>query len=162
MASVSLCVPLAPDGPARERNWRFLRDRYETHFPKWEIVTSAGPEPWSKGAALHSAVEASSGDRLVLADADLMVPFPALTTALNLRVDWVMPYRYVYRLTDYGTQKVIRMTNLEENFKSPPPNWQAERPMVAVQGGGIEILTREAWEVSGGIDPRFEGWAERI
>ena len=156
---VSLCVALSPDGAERERNWTFLRERYERLFD-WEIVTSDKlGHPWSKGTALHDAVSRASHERLILADADMMLAPDILARSVEMLrfAGWVVPHRKVYRLTEEITCRVIDGELGDKPFPTSP-QWVVRRPYIGPRAGGILAITRQAWETSGGMDPRFRGW----
>lgn len=155
MTGVSVVVPVACDGAERDRNWQFIRDVYEHNWPEWEIIEAPddGEADWSKGRAVNRAVERSSGRQLVIADSDLYVDPDALMRALLMLVcgaPWVVPYTTVLRLDERSTVRVLagfsdaRVVH-GRRHKGPA-------------GGGIVVLTRDAFDQVGGIDPRFTMW----
>lgn len=155
--SVSIVVPYSPIGEGRERNWRFLRERYQALHPDCEVVEGRCEGRWSKGRAVNDAVQRSSGDVLVIADADVMVGPQALRNAIEaLRFSaWVVPHRLVYRLTEEATLRVLAGALAEPRSLDPH---EASRVHKGCQGGGITVLTREAFHTVGGIDEGFYDW----
>lgn len=161
--SISLIVPLTSSGPERIRNWLWCRRRYEHFHPDWEIVVAGDPEAggWSKGRAVDAAVAASRGDILVLADADLLIAPSALTRAVEStsHEQWVVPHSAVYRLTEPATRSLAlnhEPTSVEVHTLAR--EHLARRLYQGPAGGGYVVLTRQAYETVGGIDPRFLGW----
>lgn len=162
-AAVSVVVPFTPGDESRNRNWAWIRARYQHLHPGWELIQAADPKPnaeWSKGRAVRSAVDQSTGDLLVVADADVFVTREALEQTVHLvatAAPWAMPHSVVYRLSDIET---INITSRAPNIEPRPlPAAMLERRRhPSVRGGGIVICTRDAFERVGGIDPRFTGW----
>lgn len=159
--TVSLVVAATNDGAERARNWHWLRARYELLFPDWEIVEHTAPiEPWSKGASIDAAAARARGDILVIADADVLVARPALASAVAAVRDgapWVQPHRVVYRLSERTTKRLLA------GELAPIPvllsRRHLERPAHrAAAGGGLVVLTADAFYAVGGIDPAFTGW----
>jgi hypothetical protein len=152
--NVSIIVPFNGDGAQRDRNWAYLRQRYETLYPDWEIVVGTCEPPWRKGRAVNAAVEASSGDVLVISDADVLIAESALRDAVE-RLEtnaWVVPHRMVYRLTEDATKAVLE----NRVFMAPDKiNRNLERVRRGAPGGGIAVTRREDFP---GMDERFEGW----
>lgn len=156
--SVSVIVPFNPGDQARDRNWKFVKARYKALYPDWQIVVRGCSPPWRKGLAVHAAVEASSGDMLVLSDADVLVAEHALRDAVERLQDhpWVIPHRMVYRLNEEVTRALV-----EDRIYADPRSLQTgiiRRPHKGPAGGGISVMRREDYETSGGIDPAFVDW----
>jgi hypothetical protein len=153
---VSLLIPLEHfDCPHRETNWRHVLHHYTTHHPTWQITTGHSGQPWSKGTAVDRAFRQASGDVLVIADADCIVPPDALNEAVRMvavgKVQWVVPHRLVRRLTEPQSTQYRDTGHV--------PRGSLDRPLYAgIAGGGIVVLTRTAYLDIDGIDPRFEGW----
>lgn len=130
------------------RQWWAERD-YAT------IVSHHGsPAHWSKGRALREGVALTDADTFILADADCIPTLIGLTDALEAvegNALWAMPHTNVYRLTEVTTQATI-LSDDDCAFETTVP------PYRGVAGGGITILTRDAWETVAGVDPRFIGW----
>jgi hypothetical protein len=154
--SVSICVPFMEDRAERSRNWTFLRERYEAQFPDWEIVVGTCERPWKKGIAVNTAVQASSGDVLVISDADVMVAEHALRSAVEAleTAPWAVPHRMVYRLNEQATQAVIA----DQLLMDPAPVREVIQARLGPSGGGLVVARREDVEAVKGIDERFEGW----
>lgn len=157
--SVSVIVPFRGDGAQRTRNWEWLRRHYEQAYPDWELIVGECPDgAWSKGRAVNEAAARASGDVLVVADADVVLPFGALQQAVDAleSAPWVIPHRMVFRLSDKGTQALMngeiavaatcRRTMMVKPPKLGPP------------GGGVAVVGHEDFTQAGGVDPRFEGW----
>lgn len=157
--SVSIVVPFNPGDERRDRNWAWLRRRYEELYPDWEIVDRPDVgEGWSKGRALNAAVRASSGDVLAVLDADVMLGASVLPEAVRALegASWVIPHGTVWRLTEGATQALID-GRLRFGGKLAPRNL-ARRPRKGPPGGGAAVLRRNDFEVVGGIDERFTQW----
>jgi len=151
---VSVVIPYASDDPARQAARRYVLDWYAGHHPGWEVIEGDCLGDWSKGAALAEAVGRASHDILVVADADSVVPADVLAQAVRVigaGARWVMPHRTVFRLSEAHTAAVYAGAE-------PQRRDTCRAPYTGVTGGGITVLTRDAWRTVGGIDPRFVGW----
>jgi hypothetical protein len=167
--SVSICIPFRPDGAERDRNYAFVRSRYETLYPDWELVEGRdnhqggdldGPQialgsGWSKGTAVNAAVEASSGDVLVISDADVMIGQQALRDAVGRLENsaWVVPHKLIYRLTEDATRAVIADTLYADPHAFTHNRTRA--PRRGPPGGGVSVMRREDFV---GMDERFIDW----
>lgn len=156
--SVSIVVPLR-EVDDRGASWAWLRVRYETLFPEWELIESDVPGPWSKGAALNAGVARASGDVLVLADADCVATASALRTAVEELDGWTVPFGEVYRLGCDFTGNILA----GNVTRDPAPVGKLERdparpPYKGKPGGGIVVVSRSSYAAVGGMDERFLGW----
>jgi hypothetical protein len=96
----------------------------------------------------------------VVADADVLVPPAALTRSLAAVADgaaWAMPHGDVYRLDRNATNRLL-IGSLDPMPRQLSARLLERRAAPGPWGGGLVVLSLEAWETSGGIDPRFEGW----
>lgn len=114
---------------------------------------------WSKGAAVADGVaRCAAADVLVLADADSFTFEPASVAAAVSAVaagaaPWAIPHGRVYRLNRRETER------LYDDPRGIPRLGALARPAYpSVPGGGITVVSREAFELVGGIDHRFRGW----
>lgn len=155
--SVAVVVPLALDCPYRARAWEWVRHRWATEHPDWEIVTGTCEGPWSKGTAVADAVARTDADVLVVADADVWVDKIGVyvSEVTERAARFIRPHRRVFRLNEQATEKV---------YAGEVPadvvgrlNGLAQSPYSGVLGGGMVILHRRLYEECP-IDPRFVGW----
>lgn len=162
--SVSVLVPLRVDGDVhRMAAWDHVRHHYAREHPEWEIVPGYVPlaedgsqGPWSKGAALRDARGKARGTVFVIADADSIVDPTALEDAVDLvasgEAGWVQPYTWVRRFDERTTRHLYEQRAL-------PKHPRYERGAYkSVRGGGVVVTTAKAYDVVGGVDPRFIGW----
>src|ERR1044072_6653755 len=179
--SISVVIPFHASDEWRVKAWEYVSAWWCKHFPDWELIKcSAGP--WTKGRALHNGVKLTEGSTLVLADADSFVREPAhkgvksaegstLVRAdpdsftlspdelaeLVARVDrrggvpWLMPHRYVHRVSQQAPERIYA----DEIVDIHDINYPIYGGCV---GGGMTVLTRQAWKTVKGVDPRFVGW----
>lgn len=161
--TVSVLVPLSSGDEARAEVWRWVRRRYEDEHADWEIVVGfhrTGVD-WSKGCALADAASRAGGDLFVVADADAYVEADVLEQAVDYvtggaeAAPWAMPHNLVIRLTRWGTARLTTgQIRTADAMGRNDVRWRHDAPA----GGGIAVLTREAWDTVGGVDPRFMGW----
>jgi len=149
----TVVVPFDEAGdPHRRRALDFIVRRYQQQgLP---VVVSEPPSAggWSKGVAVDAGVRSTSTWGLVIADADVIVSVDALDATLG-RVGsgaaWAQPHGRVYRLGENATRHLI-----EGEPYRPGRASRAQGP----PGGGIVVLSRDAYDTVGGIDSRFVGW----
>lgn len=158
MTTVSVLIPFGGQACDHRRlAFEWVTDRYRRAHPDWELVVGECAEPWSKGAAVADAHSRSTGEILVIADADSFVDAVALAD-LVAEVGsgvWGMPHGRVCRLSEDTTTAVYAGKALPRKLR-----WtDLARPAYpGVIGGGIVVLTRAAYLDVGGIDPRYLGW----
>lgn len=150
----AILVPYADQGCEwRRRAWEYVQAHYATNHPDWPVIVGSCGGPWSKGAALADAFARCDADLLVIADADSFVDPDVLRKAAARaeQFGWCVPHGQVKRLSQEATEAVYaggshrRGRLVRRTYHGP-------------SGGGIVVLTREAWETVGGVDERYEGW----
>lgn len=167
-------VPYSVDGSrriiGRDENWTVVRDHLRAEVDGgdalWQRPVHVGiapcePTGWSKGAAVHNGVRTTGTDGLVIHDADALVAPGALRTAARAvaaGAPWAMPHTAVWRLSRRGTARYLAAYRAGGTMPRVDPLWLERRPHVAPAGGGVVVLTRAAYDLVGGIDPRFHGW----
>lgn len=113
--------------------------------------TNGSEGPWCKAWCVMPAVERSSAEIIVLADADVWCErLPEAVQTVADGAAWARPHNSVLRLSHEGT----------EAFLAGEP-WQhlpVDRlPYHGIDGGGIVVARRETFlEIP--MDPRFTGW----
>jgi hypothetical protein len=128
----------------------------------WPIVVEPGDpsRPWAKGEVVDAAVRRTTSPGLVIHDADVLVAHAAVgacITAVTVGRAWAQPHGDVYRLSRTSTLSV-----LAHAMRGPHHHLGGaaleRRPHPGPPGGGIVVLSRDAYDAVGGIDPRFVGW----
>lgn len=149
---VAVVVPYRSSCPHRDAAWAWVRARYESTHPGWQIVTGdAPPGPWVKAAAVTDALSRTGADRIVIADADVWVDNLAEAVELLDEHPIVIPHRMLKRLDRPTTEAVLAGRNVPHSYDRPP--------YIGRAGGGITVERRETWEQVP-MDPRFVGWGQ--
>jgi hypothetical protein len=167
MPSVSVLVPYrTDDGGRRDQALRYTHRWWGEHHPDWQVVYGTpGDGPWCKATAVRHALAASSGELLVVADADVICPgVGAAVDAVAGGAAWAVPHQRVLRLTPAATDQVYAGGPLPEPA-APQRRHPTVRPTViaeayrGVVGGGMAVLPRRLYERVP-LDPRFVGWGQ--
>jgi hypothetical protein len=151
----SVIIPYSNTAEDRETALNFVYSWWKKNFPDWEILVSS-PVPWAKAVACHFGVRKAKYNTLIIADADSFIHEPTELISYAQLVEsgaakWVVPHNKVHRLTEQATQTLYKEDLLNINKTHYPP-------YMSCFGGGMVILSKEAWKESGGMDVRFIGW----
>lgn len=157
MSSLAVLMPAGGSDEYRARAREYVVNWYADELPTGELVVGSCLGEWSKGAAIADAVSKTSAEIFVLADADSYILEAGILRAavekIELGASWVVPHSKVFRLAQKETDR----------FYSIPGSAPRLGKLVRAQyegpaGGGIVVLSRSAFELVNGIDPRFLGW----
>lgn len=130
------------------REWLLLGVRHELKLP-YRIAERG--LPWSKGAAIVKALEASSAEIVVIHDADVWSDGTAeAISRVSDGAAWAMPHGRVHRLTEAGTAAVLD----GDDWREQPLE---QGPYIGLYGGGIVVARRDVL-LDAPPDPRFIGW----
>ena len=172
-AGISLLVPFRDDSKSnRLKVWTWLLKYWENALPEAEIVVGTDDGmPFSKTCALNNAYKKCTGDIIVLLDADCFIDPNVITDCADkirqFREEgntlWYVPYRNLYRLTYEATDILINSDPNNPLQYPNPPNLNDVIDIASSSyghwfGALIQIMPREAFETTGGMDPQFRGW----
>ena len=182
---ISILVPFHSSDPNNQRtkNWNWLHKYWRKQLPGAEIIIGVDSEagvngkPFSKSCAVNDAVSKSSGDILVIVDADGYISVDSILlcaeeireTRKDNRKLWFIPYRKFYRLTEEASQYILESNpNDPIKYEEQPPethilnnamfNGTSGSAFGHWYGALIQIMPIEAFEEVGGWDTRFRGW----
>lgn len=153
MTDVQIVVPFGGDDPQRTKLRDWIVDRYRRLHPKWPVTIAMCDGEWSKGKAVNPVVAGLDPDVVVVADADSFVDPNLLIEAVEVaqRCGWAYPHGTTHRICEPDTERLLA----GEDVSEPAVH---VRPTNAVPGGGIVVVTREAWATVKGLDANFVGW----
>lgn len=158
--SLSICVPRRSDGGHRDRLWDWVRRRWEAYFRGAEIIEGHHDEDpdFNISLARNRAIQESTGDVLVIADADVV--FDQLAVMSAVRRVQQDPRSWFYAFTNYycATQEYT-----EELLSHPPHTMIGQRDIKFWDWGdntesGCTVMSREAMYDVGGYDTEFRAW----
>jgi len=163
---ISLLVPFRANGPrdSRIKSWNWIERRWRAILPEAEVCvgTDTGGHPFSKCVAVNDAYQKSTGDMLVIADADSWVERDALDSALDRAARYehlVVPWWTAHRLTREDSRTVMNTDpagplsvtkEMRDRCKGDGPSPASAAMVLCIQ--------RVSFERVGGMDERFRGW----
>lgn len=162
-----LVVPFHPTTDERACAAFWVTARLQACHPSWELaVATEGGEPWTKARAANLAVGGRAYDAnstIVIHDADVAVSATALAQTVAAvesgEAAWGIPHGIVYRLDQASTTEVLALPLLIGEPHHWPPDRCARKPYLGLPGGGVLVVSAEAWAEVGGFDERFVGWS---
>ena len=164
--TVSILVPFRPErrNDIRIKHWAWIKKRWEHVLPEAEIVEgTTDAVPFSKSQAVNDAFHRSSGDLLIIADADTWIERDHITAALDQASTIphaVIPWTNCYRLNRVDSSTIHRA---DPAGPFPVTKKMLDRindeptPSPASMAMNI-VIQRRSFEAVGGMDPRFLGW----
>jgi hypothetical protein len=157
---VSLLVPFTPGRcPHRDAAWAWVRSRYATVFPRWEIVVGEGdtPDGYSRSRGILDAARQATGDVLVVTDADVWC-HPGLAVLRAVEDGWAVPHTMIHRLSVESTDKVLAGSPWQ-GLPLSTDNPQDSKPYRGNETGTLVVLRRDVFDRCP-PDPRFVGWGQ--
>jgi hypothetical protein len=151
--TVSVVIPWRGGCPRREAALAWTLDRWRAagHEP---VLGEAAVGPWCKAAAVAAGLPRTSGEVLVIADADVWTDgVNTAVAAVEAGAPWAIPHRDVRRLTGAASAQVLAGADLGDDLPV------AQRPYRGYEGGGITVLPRSAY-AQVPLDARFAGWGQ--
>lgn len=150
--TVSVLIPFASDDPQRIRCRDHVAHSYSRH--RWQVISGGPPGPWCKAAAVAYCLEQTTGDILVIADADSLCDRVAdAVEVVELGAPWSMPHERIHRLTMEATNTVLAGEQPSTTMAT------VERHYPGKFGGGIVVLPRDTYQQIP-LDHRFIGWGQ--
>lgn len=151
---MSVLIPARLDAQ-RQRLWDFLAPRWKALG--YEVVEGTCQGPWVKAKAVADALSRASGSVLIVADADVWCDgVPAAVAKVKAGAAWAIPHYRVCRLTKPATADVLASGAWPARRL---PTTYAQPPYPGRPGGGIVVLTRDAYGRVP-LDRRFTGWGQ--
>lgn len=155
---ISLIIPFGSTDPRRQQIFSWVLNRWEALFPDWEIcLGSSDLDNFNRSAARNRAFEMSSGDIIVISDADTITTPENVNAAIDMVADdtpWVIAHNVYYSLTEEATTNFLAADPAVDLTRFA---WTAHWKMAQRSQAGVLVMPREAfWQV--GYDERFQGW----
>jgi hypothetical protein len=173
---VSIIIPFRASKAAPERlhNVTWLMQYWKKHLPGAEVIMGEDPcldKAFSKSVAINAGVKKSTGDVLVIMDADGFMRISSVMHCVNeIRLArkrghrlWFIPYRQFYRLSEAASKILLASDPADPHLYPEAPeahhvHSDTNPRMGHWYGAMVHIVPREAFELVGGWDERFRGW----
>lgn len=161
--NLSVLIPWDPRTTCEHRlaSFNWLLKRYEeTLYPSEVCIGTDVSEPFNRSKARNAAFAKSSGDYLLIADADTMFDTAQIYMAVE-RVrsadTWVLPYMSYYNLAKHHSEQIVAADPWMSTGELGLPPTEYEHK-IEDSPAGLLVMKREHFEAVGGYDERFEGW----
>lgn len=158
---ISIIIPFASKDPRREKIFWWVTNRWlKLKEPSWEIVFGrSDPDNFNRSAARNEAIQKSSGDILLITDADTACNMEQVHSGIAMvesgEAPWVIAHTEYWSLSRENTDDLLEYsTNI--HLSKPRPgeyNWV----MRSRSQAGVLIVPRAAFEEVQ-YDERFNGW----
>jgi glycosyltransferase involved in cell wall biosynthesis len=154
---ISVLIPYRPDNGIRDRIFDWTLRYWRSLLPTTQFsLAGYTGEPFNRAAARNEAFAQSTGDLLVIVDADTVIPrrqfFDALELVESRQVPWMIPYTVYYNLREEESELLM------DDGSGPmqePTVWEHR---LTDSVAGVLIVPRAAFEAVNGYDERFVGW----
>jgi len=153
MPDLAVLIPFASTDPIRLANLATIRRWYLERFPDADLVIAGdggNRAGWCKARAVENAMASTDAATLIVADSDCLCDgvLPAVAAVRSGAHRWAFPHNEIRRLNPAASAEV-------RNGAAPTLDMPLEfKAYPAVAGGGICIVTRDAYDVAP-IDQRF-------
>jgi len=167
ISGFSIIIPYKEDvydpKGVRKANYDFVVNRYREMFPKAEIVIGrdeVGDDlHFCRASAINNGVKKSTENKIIIADADLIIRKEAITRGLK-DVEYhgfVIPWGLCYDVTSKTTEQIIKSSEIDWfKIKNSKPTIRDIRQDKLA--GGIQIILRNVFNNVGGYNEKFYGW----
>lgn len=168
---ISLIIPFSSKNLLRKRTFKWLLEYWKHELPNAEIVIGhSKSRVFNKGRALNQAVRKSSGEILVIIDADAYMSGKVIERCAERILEelhnhlWYVPYRHLYRLNSDITRLIVQSDPRHPLRLSSPPSdcFLDDNGHKSSYGhrymAMCAIIPRQAYEMLGCFDERFSGW----
>lgn len=171
---ISLLIPFSSSSIIRELTFRWLLRYWKHELPQAQIcIGRSNTKIFCKGKALNNAAKKAKGKVLVILDADTYFEGSVINRCADRILEeiaagnrlWYVPYRKLYRLKKWITEKILASPPGNPlRIPSPPEPDMYDFTNIDKSGYGhrfgamITIMPREALDVLGCFDERFKGW----
>lgn len=152
--TVEVVISWRPGCPHREAALDWVMRRWID--TGWKITLSGAEDGhgWCRGNDVTPAIEASTADVIVVADADVWCDgIPDAIAAVETTAVWAVPHLYLLRLSEAATANVLAGAALEDQDDF------AERPYRGHPAGTLFVIRRQAY-LDAPLDSRFVGWGQ--
>jgi len=145
------------DGASREDIFDWVFARWSDLCPEFDFVSASSTSPIiNRSQARNRAVAQSSGDIIIIADADIVFHRRQIDVALQyiaVGAEWVVGFNRYEQLTGPDTRTVLAQNPRSPVLRFPSPRWSTDQG-----NAGLMVLTRAAFYEVGGYDERFSGY----
>lgn len=155
--TISILMPFKPDWGQRDRLFDVVADFWTEILPDAELLLGTDDGPvFNRSAARNAAFLKSSGDILIIADADTLIPpdqiFEAVELVQSGVAPWCIPYTVYYNLLEEETEEIL------DNFSVEIPEPKRWEHRLTDSVAGILVLPAAAYATVKGYDENFQGW----
>lgn len=152
--SLAILIPFSSTDPYRLANLECIQRWYEQRFPGVpQIVSDDGGcrAGWTKAYAIQRCIDQTDASVFVVADSDCLCEsvVGAVRAVQSGECRWASPHSQIRKLAPEPSQEVREGATPDLGMKL---DW---KPYAGVAGGGICVVSREAWELAP-MDPRFK------
>jgi predicted glycosyltransferase involved in capsule biosynthesis len=163
MDDLSIIIPYKKDDGVRDKNFKFIYNRYKTLFPESEIVIgedNTDNDVFSRSRAINNGVKNSSHDILLISDGDLIITKDSIDEGIQKLKEsqFVIPWGRCYDLNKNISQKILTNSDIDFNKIQSSSIYRIRDIRQEKIAAGIQLITRELFDKIAGYSELFRGW----
>ena len=170
---ISFIIPFHGDNARRSEIFDWVLPYWRNEMPESEfLIIDNADVPFHKTKAINEGARQAHGDVFVIMDADCYMDPNILRHCVSeIRREreaghklWYIPYRRFFRLTEEASNRLLSSSPFDPiRFPDPPPANELVAGGETASSGHywgalIQVMPREAFIITGGMDERFQGW----
>jgi predicted glycosyltransferase involved in capsule biosynthesis len=165
---ISVIIPYKYENKIREELLEVVLEQYRSFSFIDEIIIgddTSGEDVFCRAHAINNGVDRSSGDILIIADADIIIHSRTLLMGIKRakKENFIIPFGSVIYINQETTNRMVaRETVTIDEMENKPFAKVSIRPesftYYKKMAGGINIITRELFNKIMGYDKRFINW----
>ncbi|GAA0177666.1 hypothetical protein SH2C18_08530 [Clostridium sediminicola] len=157
--NISLLINYKPGHIYDDRNWSWIKKRYQTLMPNSEIcIGNCANNNYSKSLSINEGANKATGDLFIIADPNIAINMTCIDLGLKLlkKYPFVIPFSNFINISKHDSYKLHNLSPNLNLYESLFTAYKKESSPL----GSLFMIPRVYFEKIGGFDENITEWYE--